>query len=323
MSFLVISLDFELHWGIFDKVSVAEKKDYFKKTIAVIPQVLEVFERYEVAATWATVGMLLTESREEWEHYRPETIPTYRNQQLSPYQWIAQNAYDPAVHSGFSLVKQLLQTPNQELGSHTFSHYYTCEPGQQLEQFRSDLKVARRIAEEKCGVDLQSLVFPRNQFDQESLKICKDEGFSVVRVNPSNWFWKAPQHAGLVERVFRTVDTLLPLGKRTSFPLEAVLPGEDFPVQLPASRLLRPFSKTRKPLNVVRMNRVISEMTYAAKHNLVYHLWWHPHNFGHAPEESMLELCQLLDTFIKLKGQYGMCSVNMGQLAGELNVLRN
>ncbi|AWW32070.1 chitin deacetylase [Echinicola strongylocentroti] len=318
MSFLVISLDFELHWGIFDKVSLAEKKGDFNRTKAVTPKVLEAFERHGVAATWATVGMLLTESSEEWEHYSPEYLPTYQNPQLSPYHWIAQHAYDPAVHSGFSLVKQLLQTPNQELGSHTFSHYYTCEPGQQLEQFRSDLKVARRIAQEKCGVHLQSLVFPRNQFDQNSLKVCKDEGFSVVRVNPSNWFWKDPQHAGIMDRIFRTGDTLLPLGKRTSFPTRSILGSKDSPIQLPASRLLRPYSMTSKPLNKGRINRIISEMTYAAKHNLVYHLWWHPHNFGNAPQESMQELYQLLDTFTKLKDQYGMRSVNMGQLAAEL-----
>ena len=39
--FLVISLDFELLWGVFDVVDFEEKKIYFENTRLVIPKILE------------------------------------------------------------------------------------------------------------------------------------------------------------------------------------------------------------------------------------------------------------------------------------------
>ena len=55
---LVISLDFELLWGVFDKVDWRDKKKYFQNTRRVIPEILRLFEQYEISSTWATVGML-------------------------------------------------------------------------------------------------------------------------------------------------------------------------------------------------------------------------------------------------------------------------
>ena len=59
---LVISLDFELIWGIFDHADIVNKKDYFDNTLKVIPKILDCFEKNGVKATWATVGMLFNEN---------------------------------------------------------------------------------------------------------------------------------------------------------------------------------------------------------------------------------------------------------------------
>jgi hypothetical protein len=53
---LVISLDFELVWGIFDHITLKDKVTYFDNTLNVIPQMLELFEQNRVEVTWATVG---------------------------------------------------------------------------------------------------------------------------------------------------------------------------------------------------------------------------------------------------------------------------
>jgi hypothetical protein len=55
--------------------------------------------------------------------------------------------------------------PGQEIGTHTFSHYYCLEPGQQPEQFEDDLKAAIAVSKAK-GIDTKSIVFPRNQYSQ-------------------------------------------------------------------------------------------------------------------------------------------------------------
>ena len=55
-------------------------------------------------------------------------------------------------------------------------------------------------------------------------------------------------------------------------------------------------------------------MTYAAKHGLTYHLWWHPHNFGTNIRENLAFLEKVLVHFHKLSDKYGFRSVSMQQL---------
>ena len=49
--------------------------------------------------------------------------------------------------------------------------------------------------------------------------------------------------------------------------------------------------------------------------NEVYHLWWHPHNFGNYPVESMEGSVRILDGFKRCQTKYGMRSLNMGEIA--------
>jgi hypothetical protein len=56
-------------------------------------------------------------------------------------------------------------------------------------------------------------------------------------------------------------------------------------------------------------------MTYAAINNEVYHLWWHPHNFGENVNESISFLKSILKHYNRLNNQYGFESVNMNELA--------
>lgn len=55
------------------------------------------------------------------------------------------------------------------MGTHTFCHYYCWAKGQTPEQFDADLSQACKIAA-KQGLILKSIVFPRNEVDEESLK---------------------------------------------------------------------------------------------------------------------------------------------------------
>jgi hypothetical protein len=55
-------------------------------------------------------------------------------------------------------------------------------------------------------------------------------------------------------------------------------------------------------------------MTIAARNNEFYHLWWHPHNFGNHSEENMSGLKEILSHFSFLQKEYGMESLNMGEI---------
>jgi hypothetical protein len=56
---LIISLDFELFWGVRDKRTIG---NYGRNILGVreaLPAMLALFRDYGIRATWATVGLLL------------------------------------------------------------------------------------------------------------------------------------------------------------------------------------------------------------------------------------------------------------------------
>ncbi|TFV97272.1 polysaccharide deacetylase [Algoriphagus kandeliae] len=313
-----ISLDFELLWGIFDKVGANYSPAYFSNTRTVIPKMLDLFGKNEIAVTWATVGMLFAENEEEWEQYAPEHLPSYRDKKLSAYQWAKNHGIRPEVHFAPDLIKSILYTPYQELGSHSYAHYYTLVRGQSPDQFRSDLRATQKIASEKFGVQLRSLVFPRNHINELYLPICLEEGYEFVRGNPKNWFWQETQHESWSKKWFRSADCFIPTGERTTFQREDILHFPNEPVIIPASRILRPYNPGLPLINQARLKRVLGEMEWAARNGEYYHLWWHPHNFGHNPESSMKELEQILQKFHELNEEFGFQSKSMKGVGEEI-----
>lgn len=315
-----ISLDFELLWGIFDKVGTQYHPEYFANTRRVIPEMLDLFGKMGISVTWATVGMLFAENEEEWKHFSPEFPPSYRDKKLSAYEWAKANGLRPEVHFAPELIRQIVQTPQQELGSHSFAHYYTLMRGQSPEQFRQDLQATQRIAREKFGVSLKSLVFPRNHINELYLGLCLEEGYEYVRGNPKNWFWQETQHESFSKKLFRSADCFFQIGSKSSYPRREIVVLEGEPLILPASRILRPLSPSNPVFNSRRLNRILSEMDYAAKNGEVYHLWWHPHNFGNNPKQSMVELKKIILHFLRLHEQYGMESQSMAGLGYQVKM---
>lgn len=342
-----ISLDFELHWGGFEKwplsipdsrfqisdstarangerflpVNKEDYSNYFLNTRQVIPEMLRLFAEHEVHVTWATVGMLFHPSREQLLKFIPDEEPSYAEKQLSAYTYIREKGVgtdeisDP-FHFAPSLIQKIVQTPHQELATHTFAHYYCNEPGQNVEQFRADLRAAQKSAV-LFGKVLQSLVFPRNQFNDQYLRVCFEEGITSVRSNPGDWFWNigSTQKESAWKRLNRGADAYLPIGKNNIFSLNALRPQKEMPVCIPASRLLRPFNPREMFLNDLKIERIKREMTKAASTGKVYHLWWHPHNFGAYPADSLRELQKILMVFSKLKKSFGMKSYSMNEIA--------
>jgi len=50
----------------------------------------------------------------------------------------------------------------------------------------------------------------------------------------------------------------------------------------------------------------------------VFHLWWHPHNFGVNLVENIALLREILEHFRKLHSEYGMMSSAMAEWAPAL-----
>src|SRR5690606_37691983 len=104
-------------------------------------------------------------------------------------------------------IRQIAATPGQEIATHTLSHYYTLEEGQTLEAFEADLGAALEIAS-RHGIDIRSIVFPRNQYSSDHLDVCRQRGIRSYRGNPKSWAYEATGKVGQtkVRRAFRLAD---------------------------------------------------------------------------------------------------------------------
>ncbi len=311
-----ISLDFELHWGCFEtnRLQTAAEQTYFVNTRATIPKMLQIFQEYHLHVTWATVGMLFLRNELEWHQQLPSLLPSYTNNAVNAYHWIQKNGFvqqDGRFHFAPNIIQQIQATPHQEIGTHTYSHYYCLEDGQTANQFAADLQKAIDIGK-AAGVSIRSLVFPRNQINPHYLPICKQLGITAVRSNPQQWFWKANNKAPLIQKIARTADAYLPIGNQLV--TIAALRQQTYPLQLPASRLYRPWQPQQSISNYLKMQRILTEMTHAAEQGKYYHLWWHPHNFGKHPQACLNELKQIAIHYSMLKEKYGFQSLNMSEI---------
>jgi peptidoglycan/xylan/chitin deacetylase (PgdA/CDA1 family) len=319
---LVISLDFELFWGMFDKHTLASYGARIKGERTAIPRMLALFERYGIHATWATVGMLMARNRSELEkHLPPPNLqPRYTDMRISAYEHLTSDVVgsdessDP-YHYGPDLVAQIQKTPHQIIGNHTFSHFYcvdghTNDPG----IFAADLAAWARIAE-TYGITATSLVFPRNQWSPEALTIARTHGITVFRGNEDHLLYRArgDKEQTLLIRAIRLLDHYINLSGYHTYARPSASDNEI--VNVPASRFMRPWNKHLRWFEPLRIRRITRAMTHAAKQGEVFHLWWHPHNVGIDQEENFANLERVLSHFKDLRTQYGMESLTMEELA--------
>lgn len=317
---LVISLDFELHWGVRDLKTVAQYRDNLLGVRRVVPALLKTFSDYGVHATWATVGFLFSSTRAELLDSLPDCRPEYNDLRLSPYLDLESLGYgeeDDPYHFGRQLIEQIRSSPGQEIATHTFSHFYCLEPRQSVAAFRSDLRAAFAAAR-KLSVDLTSIVFPRNQYDDQHLDACVDMGLKAFRGNQHSWIYqpRSSQQETVLHRSVRLLDSYWNLSSHNCYSLADVRQGPL--INLPASRFLRPYVRNAPLLQKLQERRVVGDITYAAHHGLVYHLWWHPHNFGVRLEQNMGTLHRILDHFQAMREGYGMRSRSMAELTCEI-----
>lgn len=314
---LVVSLDFELAWGVLDTPGAeGTYKANLMGAREAIPRILDLFARYEVAATWATVGFLFAESREELEHYAPKLRPAYVNGRYDPYRERvgADERADP-TRLAPSLIRLIASTPRQRVGSHTYSHYYCLEAGQDAAAFEADLAAAVAIAAAR-GMTLRSLVFPRHQVRADYLALVQRHGFASYRGNEPNALDRpAPAPGGsLPVRLARRVDAYLPLTGANAIPWRTCVPDDGL-VNVPASRFLRPFDARLAPLEPWRMRRITTAMTAAARAGALFHVWWHPHNMGVDTESNLAGLETLLRAYARLRDAFGFDSYAIEDVA--------
>ena len=318
----IISLDFELMWGVRDKKTKEQYGDNVLGVHQVIPRLLDTFKKYDIKGTFSIVGFLFFESKIQLNNNLPTAKPAYNDSNLSPYNGYLDTIGDDYIkdlyHYAPKLIELIKDNPEQEIGTHTFSHYYCLEPGQSVNQFKEDLECAINVAKLN-GIQLSSLIFPRNQFNTEYLDVCKSLGILCYRGNEHSWIYKAKNggEESLIRRCIRLADSYINISGHNCYTDEFM--RSKSPIDVPSSRFLRPYIQKFSFLDGLRLQRIKSGMSYAAKHNQSYHLWWHPHNFGINQKENFAFLEEILNHYKVLNNKYNFQSCTMTNLAKTLN----
>lgn len=311
-----VSLDLELYWGVRDKRRIQDYEENLRGERKAIQAMLATFDAHGVHATWATLGFIFFSDVNELRAQLPRDTPAYNDSGLSPYRYIEEHDWgsDDEYHFAPEVIDLILRHPGQEIGTHTFSHYYCLEPGQTAEAFRADLAAAVSTANER-GIDIHSLVFPRNQGNPEYLSMLQELGIRCYRGNESAPFYtprNQDQQSAWV-RGLRLLDAYVNVTGHNTYSFEEC--AQSRPFNIPSSRFLRPYSPSFAWMDELRLRRIKSAMRHAAVNHRLFHLWWHPHNFGAHVAENQRFLGRILSYYEHLQRRYGMQSLNMGEVS--------
>lgn len=311
---LIVSLDFELFWGMLDCSTLEAYQANVLGGRKAIPQLLELFQKYDIHATWATVGYLFAENYGKLSQYFPEQedCPSYSDEKLNPYPWFAQigkNEEEAPCFYAPSLIRLVSETPGQEIGSHTFCHYYCREKGQTVAQFAADMRSAKAIAKDH-GYDLTSVILPRNQCEPEYTQVLRETGFTAYRDEENDWIHEKIKFRPLL-RILRLADVYIPLTGQGGY-----MPKNENGIwNLVGSRMYKPIFPALGFLEGLKLRRIKAQMRHAAKKNLTFHLWWHPHNIGVRTQAHLAQLEEIFSYYAELREKYGMVSQNMREAA--------
>jgi len=310
----IISLDFELHWGVFDRPGMEYNQNLMGARKAV-PLMLKQFEQFDIHATWACVGLLFAKSKAEIEKWSPEERgqPDYKNKKYSAYKvHIGNDENSDPLHFAANLIEKVRSVKGQEIATHTFSHYYCLEEGQTIEQFEADIKAAIEAAKAN-NVRLYSIVFPRNQVNGAYLSVLKKHGIKCYRGTASGFYYnsnRTKKYNRIGNKALRLLDSYFNIAGHHAYDLYSTGESEEL-INIKGSRFLRPYTPALSFMEPLKLRRIKKSMEYAAKNNEVYHLWWHPHNFGTNTKKNILMLKNILEFYTNLKKKYGMRSCNM------------
>lgn len=311
-SVFIVSLDFELFWGMQDGHSLESYKKNILGGRKAIPHLLELFRKYGIHATWATVGAMFAEGEQDVKAYLPDKKewPGYSNPNLLSYRCLSDgDGHEEELPWLFapSLIRMINDCEGMEIGTHTFSHYYCREKGQTTEQFAADMKAALKIADAK-GYRVASVVLPRNQCEPEYTEVLGKLGFSAYRDEENDWIHEKIKFRPLM-RALRLMDVYFPLTGYGGY-----IPKKEYGVwNFTGSRMYKPYFKSLRFMEGLKILRIKKQMLHAAKTGKVFHLWWHPHNIGVKTKYHLQQLNEIFAYYQVLKEKYGMLSLNMGE----------
>lgn len=242
-------------------------------------ELLALFARYDVSATWAFVGRLLV----------PGPAPVSGALSGSGKR-AARIWYAPDIIESIRAA-----SPTQDIGSHSYEHLSFREIG--ADRARSDLEATRSV-HEAHGLELTSFVYPRNEVGH--IGVLGEMGIRVFRGVETGWYSRARHTLGKrAGQIANLLDKALPV------PPAIVFPTDHGPLrELPGSmQLLSRNGARRLVTRASTLAKVRQGLAAARASGGVFHFWFHPSNFYYDMERQLDTLSRILKLASTLRAQ--------------------
>ena len=279
----VISLDTEFSWGMFDNKNIEfiYNDEFGNKIRLIIDELLEIFNKYNISATWAIVGHLFLSKCKKIDGIKHPEIKHPNHKWF--HDWYKKDPCtnikeDPSWYGKDVLIKIKNTEPKQDIGSHSFSHCIFSDSGCDKEVAKSELKKCIKLAKE-YNINLKSFVFPRNEIDH--LNILKKNDFIVFRGKTLNKNIFLSNYLQKFWRVIEDIFALTPLTGTLQKTHEGLY-------KTPSSLMWRSRRSWRRVIPIKsRVNRSIKGIDRAIENQEIFHLWSHPLNFYFDTEKML------------------------------------
>jgi peptidoglycan/xylan/chitin deacetylase (PgdA/CDA1 family) len=314
----MVSLDLELAWGAFDlwgphAADIAQpwSEIFLQTRQVVIDTLLQLFQEYQIPATWAIVGHLFLDHCETVNGVKHPDMPR------PTHRWFKDDwyAYDPAstietdpIWYGRDIVEKIMMAqPRQEIACHSFSHVIFGDEGCSEEVAEAEVRKCIALAQE-LGIELKSFVFPRSQAGHH--EILSKHGFACYRAPRPGWF---DAFRGKAQRLARLVNDVLAL----SPPCAVVEKQPSGLWSISASAYYRSTHGVGRfvPMKS-RVQQSIKGIDKAINTRGVFHLCLHPWNFAVGTEQLIDGLRSILQVAAAASEEGKLERLSMGQLAG-------
>ncbi len=254
---LTISIDVEILWGVWDLAAKKSERHCAELERDITRRLLELFQKYQVRATWAIVGRLLDQER------------GFDGLRGTPDCWFAPDIVEAIRTDAVA----------HEIGSHSYRHIYF--HASTREQVLDDLRRAEAV-HAAHGLPFTSFVFPRNQVGH--LDVLAEVGLRVYRSTDAGILRWAEERAGRLRPAFNLADKALALPS----PVVRPVLHDNGLIELPSSMLLMARNGMRRLVHPRALARKLTDgVRRAARERAMFHLWFHPSNFYGETDEQL------------------------------------
>lgn len=192
---VVLSADFEMAWAY--RYSKSKSKEAIQLGIQEreqVPMLLNLFDQYNIPATWATVGHLFldrcerdSEGKAHTEMPRPHYFEN-RNWKFTDGDWYQHDPCsdyksEPAWYAPDLIRKIINSRVKHEIGCHTFSHIDFTDKNCPPELAEAEIRKCINLSEE-MGVIVKSMIFPGGTAG--NYEVLKENGIICYR-KPMNY----------------------------------------------------------------------------------------------------------------------------------------